>query len=28
VKEEEGWIRLAYFTDLDNNPLYLAEYKN
>jgi len=28
VTEDEGWIRLAYFTDLDNNHLYLAEYKN
>lgn len=28
VTEDEGWIRLAYFTDLDDNHLYLAEYKN
>jgi len=28
VTEDEGWIRLAYFTDLDNNHLYLAEYKS
>ncbi|MCZ6594571.1 MAG: VOC family protein [Bacteroidetes bacterium] len=27
VTEDEGWIRLAYFTDLDDNHLYLAEYK-
>lgn len=26
--EEDGWIRLAYFTDLDNNQLFLAENKN
>ena len=25
--EEDGWIRLAYFTDLDNNQLFLAERK-
>ena len=25
--EDEGWIRLAYFTDLDNNQLFLAENK-
>lgn len=25
--EEDGWIRLAHFTDLDGNPLYLAENK-
>lgn len=27
IMEEEGWIRLAYFTDLDNNQLFLAENK-
>ena len=26
--EQDGWIRLAYFTDLDNNQLFLAENKN
>ena len=26
--EEDGYIRLAYFTDLDNNPLFLAENKD
>ncbi len=26
--EEDGWIRLAYFTDLDGNQLFLAENKN
>jgi len=26
--EQEEWIRLAHFTDLDNNQLYLAENKN
>lgn len=26
--EDEGWIRLAYFTDLDNNQLFLAENEN
>ena len=25
--EQDGWIRLAHFTDLDNNPLFLAERK-
>jgi len=25
--EEDGWIRLAYFGDLDNNALFLAENK-
>lgn len=28
VTEDEGWIRLAYFTDHDNNPLFLAENKS
>ncbi len=26
--EQDGWIRLAHFTDLDNNPLFLAERKD
>jgi len=26
--EQEGWIRLAHFTDLDNNQLFLAENKS
>mgnify|MGYP000594066111 CR=1 FL=1 len=26
--EQEGYIRLAYFTDLDKNQLFLAENKN
>lgn len=26
--EKDGWVRLAYFTDLDNNQLFLAERKN
>ena len=26
--ELDGWIRLAYFTDLDNNQLFLAERKD
>ncbi|MCH8903262.1 MAG: VOC family protein [Bacteroidetes bacterium] len=26
--EEEEWVRLALFTDLDNNALFLAENKN
>ncbi len=26
--EEDGWIRLAHFTDLNGNQLYLAENKN
>ncbi len=25
--EQDGWIRLAHFTDLDNNQLFLAERK-
>ena len=25
--EQDGYIRLAYFTDLDNNQLFLAENK-
>lgn len=25
--EVDGWIRLAYFTDLDNNALFFAENK-
>ena len=25
--QQEGWIRLAYFKDLDNNELFLAERK-
>ena len=25
--EDEGWVRLAYFKDLDGNSLYLAENK-
>ena len=25
--EQDGWIRLAHFKDLDGNPLYLAENK-
>ena len=25
--EADGWIRLAYFTDLDNNVLFFAENK-
>ena len=23
--EQDGWIRLAYFSDPDGNPLFLAE---
>ncbi|GAA4281078.1 hypothetical protein GCM10022260_14990 [Gaetbulibacter aestuarii] len=26
--EQDGWIRIAYFTDLDNNHLFLAERKD
>ena len=26
--EPDGWIRLAHFTDLDNNQLFLAERKD
>jgi catechol 2,3-dioxygenase-like lactoylglutathione lyase family enzyme len=26
--EQDGWIRLAYFTDLDNTQLFLAERKD
>ncbi|MDH3649146.1 MAG: VOC family protein [Saprospiraceae bacterium] len=26
--ETDGWIRLAYFTDLDSNHLFLAENKS
>ena len=26
--EQDGYIRLAHFTDLDNNQLYLAENKD
>lgn len=26
--EQDGWIRLAHFTDLDNNQLFLAERKD
>lgn len=26
--EQDGWIRLAYFTDPDNNQLFLAESKD
>jgi len=26
--EDDGWIRLAHFTDTDNNQLYLAEIKH
>ena len=26
--EQDGYIRLAYFTDLDQNQLFLAENKN
>ena len=26
--EQDGWIRLAYFNDLDNNQLFLAERKD
>ena len=26
--EQDGWIRLAYFTDLDQNQLFLAERKD
>jgi len=26
--EQEGWIRLAHFTDLDKNQLFLAENKS
>jgi len=26
--EQDGWIRLAYFTDPDNNQLFLAERKD
>jgi catechol 2,3-dioxygenase-like lactoylglutathione lyase family enzyme len=26
--EQDGWIRLAYFTDLDMNQLFLAERKD
>ncbi len=25
--EQEGWGRLAHFTDLDNNHLFLAEHE-
>lgn len=25
--EKDGWVRLAYFSDLDNNQLFLAERK-
>jgi hypothetical protein len=26
--EQDGWIRLAHFTDVDNNQLFLAERKD
>jgi predicted enzyme related to lactoylglutathione lyase len=26
--EKDGWIRLAHFTDVDNNHLFLAERKD
>lgn len=26
--EQDGWIRLAHFSDPDDNPLFLAEQKN
>jgi catechol 2,3-dioxygenase-like lactoylglutathione lyase family enzyme len=26
--EQDGWIRLAHFADLDNNQLFLAERKD
>lgn len=26
--EQEGWIRLAHFKDMDNNQLFLAERKD
>ncbi len=26
--EQDGWIRLAHFTDLDNNQMFLAERKD
>jgi len=26
--EQDGWVRLAYFTDTDNNQLFLAERKD
>lgn len=26
--EQDGWIRLAYFNDFDNNELFLAERKD
>ena len=26
--EQDGWFRLAHFTDLDNNQLFLAERKD
>lgn len=26
--EQDGWIRLAYFKDVDNNQLFLAERKD
>lgn len=26
--EQDGWIRLAHFTDIDQNPLFLAERKD
>jgi catechol 2,3-dioxygenase-like lactoylglutathione lyase family enzyme len=26
--EEDGWVRLAYFTDPDGNQMYLAENKD
>ena len=26
--EQDGWIRLAHFNDLDNNQLFLAERKD
>jgi len=26
--EQDAWIRLAHFTDLDNNQLFLAERKD
>ncbi len=26
--ENDGWIRLAHFTDIDNNQMFLAENKN
>ena len=26
--EDEGWVRLAYFTDPDQNQLYIAENKD